>query len=49
MKKIIGLVLVFVLVFAVAANALAAGRPKITKQPETATTNKKALSVSPSR
>lgn len=41
MKKIIGLILVFVLVFAVAANAFAGGKPKITKQPETATTNKK--------
>ena len=41
MKKTIGLILVFILVCAVAANAFAAGKPKITKQPETATTNKK--------
>ena len=40
MKKLIGLMLVFCLVFAVATSALAA-RPTITKQPETATTNKK--------
>lgn len=40
MKRIIGLVLVFVLVFAVAANAFAASKPKITKQPESATVKK---------
>ncbi len=40
MKKIIGLVLVFVLVFTVAADALAGSRPKITKQPESATVKK---------
>ena len=41
MKKIISLVLVFVLVFAVASVAFAAGRPSFTKQPETATTDNK--------
>ena len=40
MKKIIGLVLVFILVFAVAADSFAASKPKITKQPETATVKK---------
>ena len=39
MKKLLGLILVFCLVFAFAADALAA-RPKIVKQPVSATTNK---------
>ena len=41
MKRIIGLVLVCCLVFSVAAGAFAGSRPKITKQPESATTDKK--------
>lgn len=40
MKKLIGLLLAFCLVLAVTTSALAA-KPSITKQPETATTNKK--------
>lgn len=40
MKKLIGLILALSLVFSFAADAFAAGRPKITKQPETATTKK---------
>lgn len=40
MKKIIGLVLVFILVFSVVSGAFAGSRPKITKQPETATIKK---------
>lgn len=40
MKKLIGLMLVLCLIFSFAADAFAAGRPKITKQPETATTKK---------
>ena len=40
MKKIIGLILAFILVFAVAANAFAASKPKITKQPQTQTVKK---------
>ena len=41
MKKIIGLILVFCFLFAAAANAFAAGKPKIVKQPENGTTDKK--------
>ena len=37
MKKIVSLFLVFVLVFAVATTVYAASKPRITKQPETAT------------
>lgn len=37
MKKVVGFVLVFILVFASASGALAGSRPKITKQPETVT------------
>ncbi len=40
MKKIIGLILVFVLLFAVASEAFAGSRPQITKDPETATVKK---------
>ena len=40
MKKVLGLFLAVCLVFSFAAGALAAGRPTITKQPETATTTK---------
>ena len=39
MKKVIGLVLVFILVFTVASAAFAGSRPKIIKQPESATVN----------
>jgi hypothetical protein len=41
MKKIISLVLAFCIVFAFASEAFAAGKPTITKQPETSTTSKK--------
>ena len=41
MKKIIGLILALCLVFTLAAEAFAAGKPVITKQPESATTSKK--------
>ncbi len=41
MKKIVTLLLVFCLVLGVASSALAAGGPKITKQPESATTDAK--------
>ena len=41
MKKIISLVLAFCLVLAFASEAFAAGKPTITKQPETSTTSKK--------
>ncbi|MBO4470301.1 MAG: hypothetical protein J5841_00995 [Clostridia bacterium] len=41
MKKIISLVLALCLVFALASEAFAAGKPTITKQPETSTTSKK--------
>ena len=40
MKKIIGLILVFILLFAVASDAFAGSRPQITKNPETATVKK---------
>lgn len=40
MKKIIGLVLALILVFAVTADAFAASKPKITKQPQTQTVKK---------
>ena len=41
MKKLIGIVLTLCLVLTLAADAFAASKPEITKQPETATTNKK--------
>ena len=41
MKKIIGLVLAFCLVFSLVAGAFADSKPTITKQPETSTTSKK--------
>ena len=41
MKKLIALVMVLCLVFTFFSEAFAAGKPKITQQPETATTNKK--------
>ena len=41
MKKIVGVVLILCLVFTFAAEAFAAGKPVITKQPETSTTSKK--------
>ena len=41
MKKTIGLILALCLVFVLAADAFAAGKPAFTKQPETSTTNKK--------
>lgn len=40
MKKVIGLVLVFILVFAAAADAFAGSKPSITKQPVTTTVKK---------
>ena len=40
MKKIIGLILVFVLLFAVASEAFAGSKPQITKDPESATVKK---------
>ena len=40
MKKIIGLILVFVLLFAVASEAFAGGKPQITQHPESATVKK---------
>ena len=40
MKKCIGLLLIFILVFTVMAGALAGSKPKITKQPESATVKK---------
>lgn len=40
MKKIIGLALVFCLLFVFTADAFAAGKPKITKQPEDGTVKK---------
>ena len=43
MKKILVLVLALCLVFVLAADAFAAGKPSITKQPETATTSKKGV------
>ena len=41
MKKIVGVILILCLVFTFAAEAFAAGKPVITKQPETSTTSKK--------
>ena len=41
MKKILGLLLAFCLVFILAMDAYAAGKPSFTKQPVTSTTNKK--------
>ena len=41
MKKILGLILTLCLVFVVAADTFAAGKPAFTKQPENGTTNKK--------
>ncbi len=41
MKKILGLILTLCLVLVLAADAFAAGKPAITKQPESATTSKK--------
>jgi len=41
MKKILALILILCMVFALSSEAFAAGKPKITKQPETATTSKK--------
>ena len=40
MKKLLALVLALCVVFSFAATAFAAGKPKITKQPETSTTSK---------
>ena len=41
MKKITGVILVLCLVFLLAVDAFAAGKPAFTKQPVTSTTNKK--------
>lgn len=41
MKRILGLILVLCLVFSVAAECFAAGKPEFKKQPQSATTNKK--------
>ena len=41
MKKYLAFLLILCIVFAFAANAFAASKPTITKQPESATTNKK--------
>ena len=41
MKKILGLILALCIVFAFTADAFAGSKPKIVKQPETATTSKK--------
>ena len=41
MKKLLGIVLTLCLVLTLAADAFAASKPEITKQPETATTSKK--------
>ena len=41
MKKLLGIILTLCLVFTLAADAFAASKPEITKQPETATTSKK--------
>ena len=41
MKKLIGIILTLCLVLSLTVSALAASKPEITKQPETATTSKK--------
>ena len=41
MKKLIGIILTLCLILTLAADAFAASKPEITKQPETATTSKK--------
>ena len=41
MKKLLGIILTLCLVLTLAADAFAASKPEITKQPETATTSKK--------
>ena len=49
MKKLLGIILTLCLVLTLAADAFAASKPEITKQPETATTSKKgavAFSIS---
>ena len=43
MRKIIGLILVLCLVFSVAAECFAAGKPEITEQPKSAATSKKGV------
>ena len=46
MKRLIGLILALVLVLSLAAGAVAAGKPTIKKQPQTATTKKGVISFS---
>ena len=46
MKRILGIVLALCLVLTLCTDAFAASKPKFTKQPKTATTNKKGTSVS---
>ena len=41
MKRILGIVLALCLVLTLCTDAFAASKPKFTKQPKTATTNKK--------
>lgn len=48
MKKLLGIILTLCLVLTLAADAFAASKPEITKQPETATTSKRGQSLSPS-